>query len=74
MDEERMNAEEIYSALMTSALAELAEKAKDPREKEFILSVDTRLGVGSMVWALYKNRIKSCTKENIMDIYEGWRG
>jgi hypothetical protein len=72
-EQKRMkSAEEIYSALMTSTLEEIAKKAKDPREKEFILSVDTRLSVGFMVWALYKKRITSCTKEVVMDIYEGW--
>jgi hypothetical protein len=68
----KSKAEQIYSALMTSTLTELAEKAKDPREKEFILSVDTRLGVGRMVWAMYRDRITSCTKEDVEDIYDGW--
>lgn len=65
-------AEEIYSALMTSSLEELAENAKDPLEKEFILSIDTRIRVGSMVWAMYKDDITSCSKEIVKDIYEGW--
>lgn len=63
---------EIYEALMRSTMADIAKKTKSRREREFILCDDTRISLGCIVWGLYRDRIRSCTKEMVKDIYSSW--